>query len=189
MKTPTGSIQIGISDYYRAYTSAIKEFWKHDKVIAGMPVESWFIAQATQESRFNASAVSPVGALGIAQFMPETAEMVANELAQHEMFKNGFDRSDINQSIWAQVYYMNKLFGTWSWKRSTTSKMQLALASYNAGIGNILKAQKVSGDKKHWIEIKSSLHKVTGRHSKETTKYVSNICNYALIVQDLKHNT
>jgi len=185
---PQKAIVLGIVKYLDIYKEAVKEFWKHDKVIAGIPVENWFIAQATQESRFNTNAVSPVGALGIAQFMEKTAKAVESDLKHIELFANGFDRTNAKQSIYAQVYYMNKLFNTWNWKRSDVSRMQLALASYNAGIGNILKAQKVSGNKKHWIEIKGSLRRVTGHHSKETTIYLSNICNYALIVEDLKND-
>lgn len=188
MKTPTQSIVFGSEKYYDVYTEAINEFWQHDKIIAGMNVEDWFVAQATQESRFNARAISPVGACGIAQFMSKTGLEVARELKHHEMFKDGFERINAIQSIYAQVYYMNKLFNMWIWKRSATSKMQLALASYNAGIGNILNAQKASGNKKHWIELEGHLKKITGHHSKETIIYVSNICNFALIVQDLKHN-
>lgn len=186
MKTPTDSIIYGANEYYEIYTKAINEFWKHETIIAGVPVQDWFIAQATQESRFNTKALSPVGALGIAQFMPLTAKDMAKKLKDHYLFTDGFDRTDAQQSIFAQVFYMNSLFNVWKWKRSAFSRFQLSLASYNAGTGNILKAQKQSGNKKHWIQIKGHLKRVTGRHSKETIIYVSNICNYALIVQDLK---
>lgn len=188
MRTPSQAIIFGSKEHYDVYTKAVKEFWKHDKAIAGIPVEDWFVAQATQESRFNPKAVSPVGATGLAQFMPKTALEVARELKDHSLFEKGFNSLNPTQSIYAQIHYMNKLFNAWTWKRSATSKMQLALASYNAGLGNILKAQKASGNKKHWIEMKGHLKKVTGHHSKETIVYVSNICNFALIVQDLKEN-
>jgi CRISPR/Cas system CMR-associated protein Cmr5 small subunit len=66
--------------------------------------------------------------------------------------------------------------------------MQLVLASYNAGAGNILKAQKLSGEKKHWLEIKNHLIKVTGKNSKETIKYVSVITDFAVIIEDYKQD-
>ena len=188
MKTPAQAIEIGVKEYYGAYTDAINEFWEHSKVIAGVPLQDWLIAQATQESRFNQNATSPVGAKGVAQFMEATAKQVADELKQHKMFKDGFDRTNPTQSIYAQVYYMNKLFKTWSWKRTDASRMQLALASYNAGAGNIIKAQKASGNKKHWLEIKGSLKKITGNNSKETIIYVSNITDFAVIVEDYKQD-
>ena len=186
MKTPAQAIKIGINEHYGTYTDAINEFWKHSKVIAGVPLENWLISQATQESRFNPIATSPVGAKGIAQFMSATAKEVEQELKHLDLFKDGFDRTNPKQSIFAQVHYMNKLFNTWKWKRTDASRMQLALASYNAGAGNIIKAQKASGNKKHWLEIKSHLKRITGHNSRETIKYVSNITNYAIIIEDYK---
>lgn len=188
MKTPAQAIKIGVSEYYGTYTSAINEFWKHSKVIAGVPLENWLIAQATQESRFNPNATSPVGAKGVAQFMDFTAKEVEQELKHLDLFKDGFDRTNPTQSVYAQVYYMSKLFKTWSWKRTDASRMQLALASYNAGAVNIIKAQKASGNKKHWLEIKSHLKKITGHHSRETVKYVSIITDFAIIVEDYKQD-
>lgn len=188
MKTPAQAIIIGLNEYLEIYKQAIAELWQHDKVINGVPLENWLIAQAVQESRFNAKAVSPVGAKGIAQFMPATANEVASDLKHLKLFGNGFDREDEKQSIYAQVHYMNKLFKQWSWKRTDASRMQLALASYNAGTGNILKAQKESGGKRHWLEIKGFLKRVTGHNSKETIKYISNITSYALIVEDYKND-
>ena len=180
------AIKIGLNKYYEYYSKAIEDFWDSEKHIYGIPLQNFFIAQAVQESRFNPLAKSPVGAKGIAQFMYNTAKGLEKNLSNHYLFKKGFDREDPIQSIYAQVFYMNKLFKTWSWERSNLSKMQLALASYNAGIGNILLAQEKSKNKKHWIEISNYLSYVTSYHSKETITYVSNITDMALIVEDYK---
>ncbi len=188
MKTPAQAIKTGIDNYYKTYEDAVAKLWEHEKVIAGLPIVHWFIAQAVQESRFDSLAVSPVGAKGIAQFMDATAKEVEKELNHLELFKNGFNRENDTQSIYAQVHYVNKLFKTWKWKRTGASRMQLALASYNAGAGNILKAQKLSGEKKHWLEIKNHLIKVTGKNSKETIKYVSVITDFAVIIEDYKQD-
>lgn len=188
MKTPSQAIKIGIEKYYKIYEDAVKQLWEHETIIAGLPIIHWFIAQAVQESRFNTLAVSPVGAKGIAQFMEATAKEVEKELKHLELFKNGFNRENATQSIYAQVHYMNKLFKTWKWKRTGASRMQLALASYNAGAGSIIKAQKLSGDKKHWLEIKNHLVKVTGNNSKETIKYVSIITDFVIIIEDYKQD-
>lgn len=188
MKTPAQAIRIGIDTYYKTYQDAVAKFWEHGKQVAGLPVEHWLIAQAVQESRFDNLATSPVGAKGIAQFMQATANDVANDLKHLDLFKNGFNREDATQSIYAQVYYMNKLFKTWKWQRTDASRMQLALASYNAGAGNIIQAQKLSGSKKHWLEIKNYLGKVTGNNEKETVKYVSVITDFAIIIEDYKQD-
>ena len=47
----------------------------------------------------------------------------------------------------------------------------LALASYNGGAGNIIKAQKLCGGPPLYAEIMACLHQVTGRHAKETRGY------------------
>jgi soluble lytic murein transglycosylase-like protein len=75
---------------------------------------------AYQESRFNPSAKSPVGALGLMQFMPATAAQF------------GINPLDPFASIEAAGKYMASLFRqTGSWTG--------ALAAYNWGIGNVLK--------------------------------------------------
>lgn len=73
-----------------------------------------------QESEFNPNAVSPVGARGIAQFMPDTARAY------------GVNVRDVKSSIEGAARLLQdeyKRFGDWD----------LALAAYNAGAGNVQK--------------------------------------------------
>jgi Transglycosylase SLT domain/SPOR domain len=80
----------------------------------GLP-RDFFARLIWKESRFDHNAVSPVGAEGIAQFMPGTAKIVG--LA---------DPFDIDQAIPASAAYLAKLksgFGNWG----------LAAAAYNGG--------------------------------------------------------
>lgn len=186
--SPKEAIKIGKTKYPHEYEDAITVLWKHNKQITPeINISSFFIAQAVQESRFDDKAVSPAGAVGIAQFMKPTAAQVADELkTKLAMFKDGFDRENPIQSIWAQVYYMNKLFKVWDLGRADSERLKLALASYNAGTGNILEAQKLSGNKKFWDEIKEHLHLVTGKNSEETITYVDNIFKYAVDVEKFK---
>ena len=180
MITPKEAFKIGLDKYLEHYKKAVEEFWQFDKNINNIPIEHYFIAQAVQESRFNPNAKSPVGALGIAQFMPLTAKEVGQELKGNQLFKNGFNPLNDIQSVYAQVYYMNKLFRSWKVERTALEKFELALASYNAGLGNILKAQKLSNNQRKWNDIKNYLVKVTGKNSKETINYVDYIKTYAL---------
>lgn len=187
MITVANAIELGVKTYSNEYEDAINVLWKHNiQITPEINISSFLIAQAVQESRFDSIAVSPVGAVGIAQFMSPTAKQIGDELKPKlALFKNGFDRENAIQSIWAQVYYMNKLFKVWDLGRVEAERLKLAFASYNAGIRNILKAQKKSGDKKFWDEIKLSLSSVTGDNSKETITYVDNIFKYAVDVQEL----
>lgn len=179
------AIELGVKTYSNEYEDAITVLWKHNtQITPEINILSFFIAQAVQESRFDSKAVSPAGAVGIAQFMKPTAEQMAKELKPKlALFKNGFDRENPVQSIWAQVYYMNKLIKVWDLGRADNERLKLAFASYNAGIRNILKAQKKSGNKKFWNEIKLSLSSVTGKNSRETITYVDNIFKYAADIE------
>lgn len=190
MLSVSKAIELGVKTYSNEYEDAINVLWKHNtQITPEINISSFLIAQAVQESRFDSKAVSPAGAVGIAQFMKPTATQIGEELkTKLALFKDGFDRENPIQSIWAQVYYMNKLFKTWDLGRVESERLKLALASYNAGTGNILKAQKQSGDKKFWDEIKLSLSSVTGENSKETIGYVDNIFKYAVDVDNFKES-
>lgn len=124
-------------------------------------------AQCYQESRLEPLAVSPVGAAGLCQFMPGTWREVENAL--------GVTPSDIwipEESIRAAAWYMGKLHRTWSAKRPAMDRYMLAAASYNAGAGNIIKAQRVCGGPVRYADIIPCLPQVTGDHATETAGYV-----------------
>jgi soluble lytic murein transglycosylase-like protein len=74
------------------------------------------------ESAFNAMAVSPVGALGLMQLMPEVAAALGAE-----------DPLDPRQNIMAGSRHLRQLLN------SHRGDVKLALASYNAGPGNVAK--------------------------------------------------
>lgn len=185
MISPSAAIALGVKTYLDEYEEAINVLWKHDKQITPqLNISDFLIAQAVQESRFDPKAVSPAGAVGIAQFMKPTATQIGEELkTKLALFKNGFDRENPTQSVWAQVYYMNKLFKVWDLGRANEERLKLAFASYNAGTGNIIEAQKKSGNKLFWWEILDSLDEQTGDNSKETIGYVANIFKYVVDVQ------
>ena len=134
-----------------------------------IPSIDWRIvkAQFWQESRFKPRATSPSGAIGIAQIMPAT----------WDRFGKG-DPYNAQDSIKAGVLIMQNLLGQWSRPRPDIDRICLALASYNAGLGHILKAQKLSGDKALYGEIIEYLPSVTGDHSKETIQYVEKILGF-----------
>lgn len=124
-----------------------------------------------QESGLNPRAVSSAGAKGIGQFMPDTWSMMQTTIWGGEV-RDVFNTS---YNIRATVYYSNWLYNNWKSKRSELSRLQLTLASYNAGLGNLLKAQKLSGGSVEYHLIEPHLHKVTGGHSNETKDYVRRV--------------
>lgn len=87
-----------------------------------------------EESHYNPSAVSPVGAVGLMQLMPATARLVCKKLdigtAPAEELKN----CDFNVPIGAR--YLDSLV------KKHKGRLAHALAEYNAGPGNLEKWEK-----------------------------------------------
>jgi len=92
----------------------------------GLP-RSFFARLIWKESRFDANAVSPVGAQGIAQFMPGTARL--RRLA---------DPFDIDQAIAASAKYLHDL-------KQSFGNLGLAAAAYNAGENRVSRWLSVGG--------------------------------------------
>ncbi|GHO89292.1 lytic transglycosylase domain-containing protein [Dictyobacter formicarum] len=91
----------------------------------------YFVRQINQESGFNPNVVSPVGALGIAQFMPGTAA---------EM---GVNPSDPQSSLTGAARWMGRL------SRQFGGDYAKALAAYNAGPGAVQGAVNAGGG--NWL--------------------------------------
>lgn len=144
---------------------AVSSYWQD------FPKWKMYKAQLYQESLFELNATSPVGAMGIAQFMPRTWIDISKRMKMPSWANAYMPRYAID----AGAYYMRILRNAWSAKRSISEKHRLALASYNAGLGNILKAQKLCGNAIYWDEIKRCLKQVTGKNSKETILYIERI--------------
>lgn len=134
------------------------------------PEWRWWKAQLIQESQLNPNAQSPVGAQGLAQFMPATWEQINRELALADV-----SRRDAGRSIEAGAYYMGKLKAGWRSPRPEMDRHYLAAASYNAGIGSIIKAQRKCGGPAGYDAIMQCLPLITGKYSAETIGYVIRI--------------
>lgn len=131
----------------------------------------WWKAQLYQESKLNPEAESWVGAQGIAQFMPGTWAHVAPSLGFGDV-----SARDADAAIVAGAFYMAQLRRTWSSERPEDDRRELAQASYNAGSGNILKAQRKCNGARDWPTIRECLAQVTGpRNANETITYVDRI--------------
>lgn len=134
-------------------------------------------AQIWQESRFNVNAVSPAGAQGVAQFMPATWQEQTGKLG---VYGSPFDAE---LAIIVAARYMQQQYRFWSSPRPEYDRENLALCNYNAGAGNCVKAQKLSGGKILYPQIIKHLPDVTGHHSKETIEYVQHVRRYQLQIK------
>jgi membrane-bound lytic murein transglycosylase F len=129
----------------------------------------WFRAQGIAESGLDPRAVSPVGAVGIMQLMPGTSAEMAVRL-------NLVDSpADSEFNIRCGIAYDRRCWDIWK-QESGIERLSFMFASYNAGPGNIIKAQRLAIFKSKWSSVSTHLHKVTGPDdAQETNRYVRRI--------------
>lgn len=142
-----------------------------------LPGVDWRLlkAQYQAESLLDPNAVSPAGAQGIAQFMPRTWSDVSKALG----YPADITPFDPEAAIPAGAFYMADMLDGWTAPRPEMDRYCLALASYNAGFGNLLKAQKVAGGANDYASIIRALPQVTGtKNASQTTAYVKRILHY-----------
>lgn len=148
--------------YREDIEDAVQTYWG-----AWQYPDAW-AAQLYQESLCNPSAISPAGAAGLAQFMPATWRE-----AQAHFGIRASPHDDI--AIEAGAWYMMRQMAVWRSPRPQIRRWELALASYNAGAGNIIRAQGECDGARDWDDILPCLPDVTGHHARETTQYVVRI--------------
>ena len=150
MSINTLTIKILYKKEYSEYVTKYSQEYNVD--------ENLIYALIKAESNFQADAVSNKNALGLMQLMPSTAEEVAN--------KNGIELTEENilepdTNINIGTKYISTLLEKYEC-------VEIALAAYNAGIGNVNK----------WIEngiIKSDGSDIENIPFKETNTYVRKI--------------
>jgi soluble lytic murein transglycosylase-like protein len=122
----------------------------------------WFKAQAIAESALNADAHSEVGAVGLMQLLPSTFKEITDTNPHF---------AEVQSPRWniaAGIYYDRTLYRKFP-KTPEQDRLYLALASYNAGYGRILRvAKRLDTDRPTWDEVKSKI-------PAETRAYVSRI--------------
>lgn len=152
-----------VTDRYDVYINEACNLY-----LEGMDCD-WFKALLYTESLLKPDARSHVGARGIAQVMPGTWDDVA------EKVEGAIDPYDARASIRVGAFILKRYTNFWDPHRKDYERMLLGFASYNAGPGNILKAQRQCTGARSWRDISPCLPTVTGHHSTETINYVDRI--------------
>lgn len=144
------------------YREAIK------KTFAKKGVPEDLIWLAMVESGFEPTARSPVGALGMWQFMPETGRVYG--LSQDRWADQRIHVQSATEAAADFLLDLYRRFGTWD----------LAMASYNMGYGGITQVVKKYNTNDYW-----ALAKLEGSLPWETTLYVPKILSCAIVAKNL----
>ena len=112
---------------YKRFTTYDQHFTKYSKRFFGVGFDwHYFKAQAVAESNLREDARSPVGAVGLMQITPQTAE----ELGLR-------NRRDPVQNIMSAAKYINYLRKLVPDQAHEPDLTYFALAAYNIGIGHL----------------------------------------------------
>ena len=149
-------------------------FRKYSKRYFGVGFD-WreFKAQAMAESEMNPNAKSWVGARGLMQLMPSTYKDISSRAA-------GFGSIDDPEwNIAAGVMHDRSLWRRWERDSIDADRRQFMFASYNAGEGAIMNAQRAcvqrSLDQRSWQNVETVAPNVPRWRYRETLGYVRKI--------------
>ena len=105
-------------------------------------------AQCYQESGFDPEAVSSMGALGLMQLMPSTADALG--VPEEKRF-------DPEQNIAAAARYIKRVSQSFSDIKDAGERIRFTLAAYNGGVGHVQDAQtlarKAGRDPQYWDDV------------------------------------
>ncbi|MDB5214526.1 MAG: Membrane-bound lytic murein transglycosylase precursor [Myxococcaceae bacterium] len=132
----------------------------------GLPEDLTWLAMI--ESGFEPIARSPVGAMGLWQFMPDTGKIYGLSQDRWVDQRMSFPAStEAAADFLADLY---RRFGSWD----------LAMAGYNMGYGGVLSAVRRYNTNDYW-----ALAKLEGSFPWETTLYVPKILAAAIVARNL----
>ena len=127
-----------------------------------------------QESSFDKAAVSHAGARGMMQLMPGTAREQAGKMGYG--YDYGRLTSDPNYNVMLGSAYFQRLVNMWD------GNYPLAVASYNAGAGNVRKWVNNYGDPRGNVDIVSWIEKIP---FEETRGYVQRVLENSVVYDRL----
>ena len=144
------------------YRDAIRKAFRKK----GLPEDLIWLAMI--ESGFEPTARSPVGAVGLWQFMPETGKIYG--LAQDRWSDTRMSLTAATEAAADFLADLHRRFGSWD----------LAMAAYNMGYGGVLSAVRRYNTNDYW-----ALAKLEGSFPWETTLYVPKILAAAIVSRNL----
>jgi soluble lytic murein transglycosylase len=137
----------------------------------------WALAHGItrQESSFDRAAISHAGARGLMQLMPGTAREQAGKLGLPYDF--GRLTSDPAYNVMLGSSYFERLLNQWG------GQAALAVASYNAGAGNVNKWVRANGDPRGGTDIVTWIEAIPYT---ETRNYVQRVLENAVVYDAIR---
>jgi membrane-bound lytic murein transglycosylase F len=130
------SARIASSEYFSTSTGKVSQYDDIIRSYSDTIGWDWRLVASLiyQESRFNASVISPVGAYGLMQVMPSTGKHFGLDV-----------KRSVENNIYAGVRYIGWLNTFFDDKvPDPLERVKFILASYNAGQGHVLDAMKLA---------------------------------------------
>ena len=181
----------------------LTEYGKEVKDISNRYGVDWRLVLAVlrQESAFDPSAVSYMGAKGFMQIMPSTGLHLA-------MTHNIDDMSDPTMNIQLGIIHLRDLMRSFP-EADGSNRIELAVAAYNCGLSRVQDAQAIAeflGDNPNsWPAVKSALPLLSSRYAplqkhiwlsgrptsgyfgdySQTLTYVGNVMHYYTIYKNV----
>ncbi|WP_431222220.1 transglycosylase SLT domain-containing protein [Serratia sp. L9] len=131
-------IPLEAQQYQRELTRNARAIWGLDAPV------SLFAAQIHQESTWKTTARSPVGAVGLAQFMPATSDWIAG------IYPKSLGTNQPYNPSWAMRALVT--YNLWHWDRilgtaSDCDRWAFVLSAYNGGLGWVQRDRKLATTK------------------------------------------
>ncbi|WP_324807761.1 lytic transglycosylase domain-containing protein [Sphingomonas sp. LY29] len=149
-------------------------FPTHSSSVPGGRTWSLVHGITRQESSFDRAAVSHAGARGMMQLMPGTAREQAGKMGYG--YDYGRLTSDPSYNVMLGSAYFQRLLAQWD------GNYPLAVASYNAGAGNVRKWVRAYGDPRGNVDIVSWIEKIP---FEETRGYVQRVLENSVVYDRL----
>ena len=140
----------------------------------------WSLAHGItrQESSFDRAAISHAGARGMMQLMPATAREQAGKMGY------GYDGNrlitDPNYNVMLGSAYFQRMLNYWD------GNVPLAVASYNAGAGNVRKWVRAYGDPRHGTDVIGWIEAIP---FSETKGYVQRVIENSVVYDQMNPST
>ncbi|HEX9963987.1 MAG TPA: lytic transglycosylase domain-containing protein [Allosphingosinicella sp.] len=137
----------------------------------------WALAHGItrQESSFDRAAISHAGARGLMQLMPGTAREQAGKLGMSYDFTRL--TSDPAYNVMLGTSYFERLLNQWG------GNAPMAVASYNAGAGNVNKWVRANGDPRGGADIVTWIEAIP---YSETRNYVQRVLENAVVYDAIR---